>query len=117
MFSGNRSDSTVPSGSLANASSVGAKTVNGHSLFSVATRSAAVTAATSVLNMPASTATSTMSFADLSAWNENAAVVNTNSANNGARKIFFMSCALLFLKVRSGTALVARCDVAIIPDF
>ena len=55
------SASTVPAGSLANASSVGAKTVNGPALFNVGTRPAAVKAAASVLNEPALTAVSTMS--------------------------------------------------------
>ena len=48
-------------GSLANASSVGAKTVNGPGPLSVGTRPAAVRAAASVLNDPAPTAVSTMS--------------------------------------------------------
>ena len=52
--------STVPSGSFANASSVGAKTVNGPSPCSVSTRPAAPSAATSVSNLPAPTAMSTM---------------------------------------------------------
>ena len=52
--------STVPAGSLPNASSVGAKTVNGPSPESVSANPAAVTAATSVLNEPAAIAVSTM---------------------------------------------------------
>eukprot|EP00913_Durusdinium_trenchii_P028291 g26519.t1 len=52
----------VPFGSLRNAASVGANTVNGPLPFSVFTRSAAFTAVTSVLNEPAETAVSTMSF-------------------------------------------------------
>ena len=62
MFSGFSNDSKVPIGNLAKASSVGANTVNGPALLSVLTRSAACTALTSVVNEPASTATSTMSF-------------------------------------------------------
>ena len=62
LFSGLRSDSTVPLGSLANASSVGAKTVKGPFPLRVSTRPAALTAATSVLKLPAPTAVSTMSF-------------------------------------------------------
>ena len=62
LFSGLRSISTVPSGSLANASSVGARTVNGPSPLRTSTRSAALSAATRVLNDPAATAVSTMSF-------------------------------------------------------
>src|SRR5271157_2795576 len=62
LFSGLRRLSTVPSGSLAKASSVGARTVNGPWPLSVSTRSAALTAATRVLNEPAPTAVSTMSF-------------------------------------------------------
>jgi hypothetical protein len=49
-------------GNLANASSVGAKTVNGPLPFSVSTKPAAVTAAANVLKLPAETAVSTMSF-------------------------------------------------------
>src|SRR5688572_30784834 len=52
--------STVPAGSFANASSVGANTVNGPSPVSVSSRPAALTAATSVLNVPAVDATATM---------------------------------------------------------
>src|SRR5829696_1122396 len=55
------SASTVPSGSAAKASSVGAKTVYGPAPLSVSTRPAAVAAASNVLNEPASVATSTMS--------------------------------------------------------
>jgi len=46
LFSGFNSVSTVPAGSFSKAAFVGAKTVNGPSLFKVDTRSAAVTAAT-----------------------------------------------------------------------
>jgi hypothetical protein len=53
--------STVPLGNFANASSVGAKTVNGPAPFNVSTNFAAVTAATRVLNVPAATAVSTIS--------------------------------------------------------
>jgi hypothetical protein len=52
--------STVPAGSLAKASSVGAKTVNGPAPSSVSTRPAAFTAATRVLWMGELTAFSTM---------------------------------------------------------
>jgi len=51
----------VPAGSLAKASSVGAKTVKGPGPFNVSTRSAALRAAARVLNEPAATAVSTMS--------------------------------------------------------
>ena len=51
----------MPSGSLAKASSVGAKTVNGPSPFRALTRSALVRAAARVLKLPAATAVSTMS--------------------------------------------------------
>ncbi len=61
LFSGLTRSSTVPAGSLAKASSLGAKTVNGPGPFSVSTRPAAVTAATRVLNEPAATAVSTIS--------------------------------------------------------
>ena len=53
---------TVPAGNLANASSVGAKTVNGPVPLSVSTSPAAFSAAASVLKDPAATAVSTMSF-------------------------------------------------------
>jgi hypothetical protein len=53
--------STVPGGSLAKASSVGAKTVNGPGPFRVVTRFAAPKAAANVLNEPAPTAVSTIS--------------------------------------------------------
>ena len=49
LFSGLSRSSTVPFGSAANASFVGANTVNGPLPFSVSTRSAAFTAATSVV--------------------------------------------------------------------
>ena len=62
LFSGLSRSSTVPAGSLANASSVGAKTVNGPVPFSVSTSPAAFSAAVSVLKLPAATAVSTMSF-------------------------------------------------------
>jgi len=62
LFSGFNKDSIVPAGNLAKASSVGANTVNGPSPFNVSTKSAAFTAATNVLNDPAATAVSTMSF-------------------------------------------------------
>src|SRR4051794_38816784 len=62
LFSGLSRDSMVPAGSLAKASSVGASTVNGPVPFRVLTRSAAWTAATRVLNLPAPTAVSTRSF-------------------------------------------------------
>ena len=58
LFSGSNRLSTVPAGNLANASSVGAKTVNGPLPFRVSTRPAGVNAAASVLNEPAATAVS-----------------------------------------------------------
>jgi hypothetical protein len=54
---------TVPPGSLANASSVGANTVKGPGPLRVSTRPAALTAVTSVLNELAATAVSTISAA------------------------------------------------------
>src|SRR3954462_7398490 len=62
LFSGFSSDSTVPAGSLANASSVGANTVNGPAPFNVSISPAAVRALASVVNDPAATAVSTMSL-------------------------------------------------------
>src|SRR5271166_2576197 len=61
LFSGFNRSSTVPAGNLANASSVGAKTVKGPLPFRVSTRPAACRAAARVLNEPAATAVSTMS--------------------------------------------------------
>src|SRR5262249_48010887 len=54
--------STVPSGSSAKASSVGAFTVDGPSPLGVSTSLAALTVATSVLKLSAPAAVSTMSF-------------------------------------------------------
>ena len=62
LFSGFSSSSSVPAGSLANASSVGANTVNGPAPLSVSTSPAACSAFASVVNEPAPTAVSTMSF-------------------------------------------------------
>jgi hypothetical protein len=62
LFSGLSRLSTVPAGSAANAALVGANTVNGPGPFSVATRSAALTAATSVVWSFELTALSTMSL-------------------------------------------------------
>ena len=53
--------STVPAGSLAKASSVGANTVNGPAPFSVGIRPATVTAAAKDLKVPAATAESMLS--------------------------------------------------------
>src|SRR5579864_2721144 len=64
LFSGFRSDSSVPGGSLAKASSVGANTVNGPGPFNVSTNPAAFTAATNVVKLPAETAVSTISEAE-----------------------------------------------------
>ena len=60
LFSGLSSVSTVPLGSAAKASLVGAKTVNGPGPSSVSTRPAALTAATSVVWSFELTAFSTM---------------------------------------------------------
>src|ERR1700733_9137439 len=62
LFSGFSSVSTVPMGSFANASLVGANTVNGPGPFSVSTNPAAFTAATSVVWSAELTALSTMSL-------------------------------------------------------
>jgi hypothetical protein len=58
LFSGLTSLSMVPSGSLANASSVGAVTVDGPSPLSVSTSPAPFTAATGVLTFSAPAAVS-----------------------------------------------------------
>ena len=50
----------MPFGNFPNASSVGARTVNGPLLFRVSTNPAAFTAATNVVKLPAFTATSTI---------------------------------------------------------
>jgi hypothetical protein len=60
LFSGFTKVSTVPAGSLAKASLVGAKTVKGPGPESAPARSAAVTAATSVVCTGEATAFSTM---------------------------------------------------------
>jgi hypothetical protein len=57
-----RSDSTVPSGNFAKASSVGAKTVKGPSPCKVSTNPASVSAVANVLKVPASNAIDTISF-------------------------------------------------------
>jgi hypothetical protein len=62
LFSGFSSVGTVPGGRAANASLVGANTVNGPGLFSVATSPAALTAATSVVWSAELTALSMMSL-------------------------------------------------------
>ncbi len=62
LFSGLSRVSTVPAGSAANASLVGANTVNGPAPFSVGTSPAALTAATSVVWSLELTALSTMSL-------------------------------------------------------
>jgi hypothetical protein len=49
LFSAFNKNSTVPAGSFANAAFVGAKTVKGPALCNVATKSAALTAATKVV--------------------------------------------------------------------
>src|SRR5690606_18389520 len=60
LFSGFRSDSTVPAGRAAKAAFVGAKTVKGPSPLSVSTNPAALTAATSVEKSGLPAAMSTM---------------------------------------------------------
>src|SRR5512147_2026468 len=62
LFSGLSKVSMVPAGSLAKASSVGAKTVNGPAPLRVSTNPAACTAATKVLKRPSATAVSTISI-------------------------------------------------------
>src|SRR5688572_13195993 len=87
LFSGLSKDSTVPAGSLANASSVGAKTVNGPAPCSVSTSPAAFTAATSVVNVPAEDATPTMSCVALVA-EEPACAVEEKAMTSEAMAIF-----------------------------
>jgi len=62
LFSGFTKDSTVPLGNLANASLVGANTVNGPALLRVYTNPAAFTAATKVVWSAEFTALSTISL-------------------------------------------------------
>ena len=83
LFSGLSSVSTVPFGSLANASSVGANTVNGPFPCSVSISPAALSAAARVLNDPASTAVVTISFPEGSfamrwLWPRTIVVANPN---------------------------------------
>ena len=75
----------MPAGRAANASSVGAKTVNGPSPLRVSTRPAAVAAVSRVLNEPALVATSTMSPA--SAAMEGAAVAGAGVAGAGVAAV------------------------------
>ena len=74
LFSGLRRVSTVPLGSFAKASSLGAKTVNGPSPLRVSTSPAAVSAVANVLKFPLLTAVSTMSFLESSAMRLNDAI-------------------------------------------
>src|SRR3954471_16161356 len=107
LFSGLSRSSSVPAGSLANAASVGANTVNGPLPFKVSTSPAAFSAAARVLNDPAATAVSTMSFsagAALTATpNEDA---TTRAITEPTQRVFarnFIFCSPL-LRVRKPTA-------------
>ena len=70
-------EATVPSGNLAKASSVGANTVNGPSPANTESSSAACNAATSVVNLPSSTAISTMVLLTSSATSSTTTVAST----------------------------------------
>src|SRR5271165_3753355 len=101
LFSGLSRFSTVPAGSLAKASSVGAKTVKGPLPFKVSTSPAAFTAATRVLNCPAPAATPKMVFC--SAAERLLMVTNTSAAKAAAmRVIFFMRLRFDFCLGRGG---------------
>ena len=90
-------DSRVPSGRLAKASSVGAKTVNWSSPLSTPSSSAACRAVTSVVNLPSATAISTMVFATIASsitgsataiiLDDEAASVSTSSSEPHAATI------------------------------
>jgi hypothetical protein len=82
LFSGLRRFSTVPGGSFAKASSVGAKTVNGPFPLRVSTRPAAVRAAVRVLKEPALTAVSTIFFSSAAFRDapEKAAILRANAS-------------------------------------
>ena len=96
LFSGLSRSSRVPAGSLANAASVGANTVNGPLPFKVSTSPAACSAVARVLNDPAATAVSTMSFvadAALTGVNEDVA---TRAITEPAQRVFarnFIFCS------------------------
>ena len=85
LFSGLSRSSTVPLGSLAKASSVGAKTVKGPALLRVSTRPAAPRAAARVVKLPAPTAVSTMSFISAFLGAAAAAFLGAAAARTGAR--------------------------------
>jgi hypothetical protein len=82
----------VAAGSFANASSVGANTVNGPAPFSVETRSAAVSAFASVVNMPAPPAVSTMSLSWARVWPASGPSVSS-SATAVIAYVLNISCA------------------------
>ena len=62
MFSGYSKNSTIPSGNLAKASSVGVNTVSGPSPFKASTNPVTFAAAIKVLKLPALDAKSTISY-------------------------------------------------------
>src|SRR6478735_4580529 len=99
LFSGFSSASSVPAGSFANASSVGANTVKGPAPFSVSTRSAAWSAFASVLNDPAATAVSTMSLSAAAALILAAAPVMAMAATIPAIIFFIVFCSLIELRI------------------
>src|SRR4051812_6298789 len=95
-FAGSFSNaSRVPAGSLANASSVGANTVNGPAPFKVPIRSVAFNAAASVLNVPADTAVSTMSF--VGAWAADTPMERDRAAIIATRVLFVLRIIFVFL--------------------
>src|SRR6478672_4489615 len=99
LFSGFSSASSVPAGSFANASSVGANTVNGPAPFSVSTRSAAWSAFASVLNDPAATAVSMMSLSAVAAPMLAAAPVMVMAATIPAIVFFICLWSVIELRV------------------
>ena len=102
LFSGFTSVSTVPAGSLAKASLVGAKTVKGPGELSVSTRPAALTAATRVVWIGELTAFSTMVLVGIHGCAADHGVLHVHlgdalrvviaraAAATDARNVFFM---------------------------
>src|SRR5471032_1637374 len=115
LFSGLTRLSTVPAGRAANASFVGAKTVNGPLLFSVSTRPAAFTAATSVVWSAELTALSTISLLGYIAWPPTITVsasANALDAATDSPAIRTPSIAL-FMTISSLSRARLRCHEAI----
>src|SRR5579864_2541787 len=98
LFSGFSSVSTVPAGSLANASLVGAKTVNGPAPLSVSTRPAAFTAATRVVWSAELTALSIMSLVGYIGCPPTMGVLSAAKAVRATAAMLNSRTALRFIK-------------------